>query len=65
MEKYFLAITAIAQQMAKAGDTEFRRQEFESAIGYYINAIKYLTTSSVLKVSKVEIQSTRKTLKEK
>ena len=39
--KYSLAITAIAQEMAKAGDTEYRRQEFDSAIEYYKNAIHY------------------------
>ena len=39
--KYSLAITAIAQEMAKAGDTEYRRQEFDSAIEYYKNAIQY------------------------
>ena len=39
--KYSLAITAIAQEMAKAGDTEYRRQEFDSAIENYKNAIQY------------------------
>ena len=41
--KYSLAITAIAQEMAKAGDTEYRRQEFESSIRYYKNAICVFT----------------------
>ena len=40
-EKYSLAIIAIAQEKAKAGDTEYRRQEFNSAIEYYKNAIHY------------------------
>ena len=40
-KKYSLAITAIAQEMAKAGDTEYRRQEFDSAIENYKNAIQY------------------------
>ncbi|MBC8312295.1 MAG: tetratricopeptide repeat protein [Candidatus Marinimicrobia bacterium] len=39
--KYSLAITAIAQEMAKTGDKEYRCQEFESAIEYYKNAIEY------------------------
>jgi len=40
-EKYSLAIIAIAQEKAKAGDTEYRRQEFDSAIENYKNAISY------------------------
>ena len=32
---------AIAQEKAKAGDTEYRRQEFDSAIEYYKNEIHY------------------------
>jgi len=40
-EKYSMAITAIAQQMAKEGDTEYRRQEFETAIENYKQAIKF------------------------
>ena len=40
-EKYSLAIMAIAQEKAKAGDTEYRRQEFDSAIENYKNAIHY------------------------
>ena len=39
--KYSLAITAIAQEMAKEGDTEYRRHEFDSAIENYKNAIQY------------------------
>ena len=40
-EKYSLAITAIAQEMAKEGDIEYRRQEFDSAIDNYKKAIQY------------------------
>ena len=40
-EKYSMAITAIAQQMAKEGDTEYRRHEFETAIEDYKQAIHF------------------------
>ena len=40
-EKYSLAIIAIAQEMAKEGDIEYRRQEFDSAIENYKKAIQY------------------------
>jgi len=40
-EKYSLAIIAIAQEMAKEGDTEYRRQEFDMAIDNYKKAIQY------------------------
>ena len=40
-DKYSIAITAIAQQMAKEGDTEYRRQEFETAIENYKKAIHF------------------------
>ena len=40
-EKYSLAMTAIAQEMAKEGDTEYRRQEFDAAIENYQKAIQY------------------------
>ena len=36
-----MAITAIAQQMAKEGDIEYRRQEFETAIENYKKAIHF------------------------
>ena len=39
--KYSIAITAIAQQMAKEGDTEYRRHEFETAIENYKQAIHF------------------------
>ena len=39
--KYSQATKAIAQEMAKAGDTEYRRQEFDSAIDNYKKAIEY------------------------
>ena len=40
-DKYSIAITAIAQQMAKEGDIEYRRQEFETAIENYKKAIHF------------------------
>ncbi len=40
-EKYKLAIKAIAQQVAKEGDTEYRRQEFDVAIKNYKESISY------------------------
>ena len=39
--KYSKAINAIAQGMAKDGDTEYRRQEFQAAIEKYKKAIDY------------------------
>ena len=40
-DKYKLAIKAIAQQIAKEGDTEYRRQEFDAAISNYKESINY------------------------
>ena len=40
-EKYTLAIKAIAQIIAKEGDEEYRRQEFDTAIEKYEKAISY------------------------
>ena len=40
-DKYKLAIKAIAQQVAKEGDTEYRRQEFDVAIKKYKESISY------------------------
>ena len=46
-EKYKKAILVISQTMAKEGDTEYRRREYQSAINYYKQAIEYSPTYSV------------------
>lgn len=53
-EKYNKAIKSIAQTMAVNGEAEYRRQEYESAISFYKNAITYYPdfTSAIFKLSK-------------
>jgi len=41
-EKYNKAIKAVAQTLAKNGDEEFRRKEYDTALTYYNQAVKYL-----------------------
>ena len=53
-KKYSQAIKAIAQIAAKEGDEEFRRQEFDSAIEKYQNAIVYYPeyTTAIFKLAR-------------
>ena len=46
-EKYTKAILVISQTMAKKGDTDYRRREYQSAIDYYKKAIEYSPTYSL------------------
>ncbi len=45
-EKYSKAILVVAQTMAKQGDEEFRRREYDTALSYYQNAVNYMPTFS-------------------
>jgi len=53
-EEYTKAIKAIAQEMAKKGDTEYRRQEFDDAIKNYLKAITYFPeyTTALFKIAR-------------
>lgn len=53
-DKYSKAIKAIAQEMAKNGDTEYRRQEFDAAIENYLKAISYVPeyTTALFKIAR-------------
>ena len=53
-DKYGKAIITVAQEMANNGDIEYRRQEFDSAIAFYKDAIQYspLYTVAIFKLAR-------------